>query len=134
MKTLRFCRHAIRRRISEMCVYHPGTGIVVDNVEVDDKSSLELLYECLINITIAYIQEGRRRKEGAMSRLEMTYVLTPEFYACEDPRKYIEEHRETNDHSLIMHCLENYHQMEYSKYRLQILSILLAVNNFRNVF
>lgn len=134
MKTLRLCRKFIRRRLSDMCAYHEGTGVVIDNVEIRDEDSLDILYECLINVVIAYIKHGRQRKEGAMSRLEFEYMFTPQFYLSEDPQKYLEEHRETNDHRLIMHCLDNYERMEYARYRLQIVSIFMTINNFRNMF
>ena len=68
-----------------------------------------------------YIKRGRDKGEGKMSRLEQMYMFTPGFYIADDPRKYLEEHRETNDHGLIMFCLENYEQMEYATHRLQIM-------------
>jgi hypothetical protein len=117
-----------------MCARHKGTGVVIDHVHVEDEDNLNLLYECLINIAIRYIIEGRKKREGSVSRLEKKYIFTPGFYLAEDPRKYLEEHRETNDNGLIMFCLENYEQMEYARYRLQIVTILMAINNFRDMF
>jgi hypothetical protein len=134
MKTLRFVKRFIRERLSDMCARHEGTGIVVDTVDVEEEDNLHLLYECIINSVIMYIKRGRAKGEGKMSRLEQRYMFTPGFYIADDPRKYLEEHRETNDHGLIMFCLENYEQMEYASHRLQIMCTLVAINNFRNMF
>lgn len=86
------------------------------------------LLECLIEVACDYIEWGRHRRDGkVMSRLERRYMFTPDFYSCEDPREWLEAHRESNDHNLIMFVLENYKDMESKKHEDKIIYILGAL-------
>ena len=106
-----------------------GRPFVVDeNPTVWSESTREKLMECLIETTCDYIEWGRHgRDDKVMSRLERRYMFTPDFYTCDNPRQWLEEHRDSNDHDLILFVLENYRDMESMRYRDKITYILGAL-------
>jgi len=86
--------------------------------------------ECLIETACDYIEWGRHRRDGkVMSKLERTYMFTPDFYTCDDPRAWFEEHRTSDDHGLIMFVLENYGSMEARVYKDKITYIIGALTH-----
>lgn len=106
-----------------------GQPIVVDeNQTVWEDSIQDKLVECLIEVACDYIEWGRHRRDGkVMSRLERQYMFTADFYACDDPRAWLEAHREPHDHNLIMYVLEHHEVMESKPHRKQIIHIINAI-------
>lgn len=108
-----------------------GRSLIVDEnptvwkLSIDDK-----LVECLIEVVCDYIEWGRHRRDGkVMSRLERQYMFTPDFYSSENPREWLEAHRKSDDHDLIMYVLEHYGDMESKVHRDKIAYILCALTH-----
>jgi hypothetical protein len=94
-----------------------GHGVRVDDDTVTwgtpKNSWMEMAREefldAIVYVTADYIRKGR---EDTMSKMEIDYMYTPEFEECEDPRKYLEEHRKEDDNDLILYILEHKEKME----------------------
>lgn len=94
-----------------------GHGVRVDDDTVTwgtpKNSWMEMAREefldAIVYVTADYIRKGR---EDRMSKMEIDYMYTPEFENCEDPQKYLEEHRKEDDNELILYILENKINME----------------------
>lgn len=114
----------VRARLREL--EFRGRPIVVDeNPTVWTVSVHDKLIECLIEIACDYIEWGRHGRDGrVMSRLEKNYMFTMDFYTCENPREWLEAHREPHDHNLIMYVLEHYEDMESKAHTMKITHIL----------
>jgi len=109
-----FHREEISTKLKELDFR--GRSIIVDEDPTHWRQSIhDKLIECLIEIACDYIEWGRHRRDGkVMSKLEKRYMFTVDFYTCENPREWLEEHREPNDHKLILYVLEHYEDMESS--------------------
>lgn len=110
-----------------------GRSLVVDeNPTVWQESTHDKLVECLIEVACDYIEWGRHRRDGkVMSRLERRYMFTPDFYACEDPRAWLEAHRTSDEHELILYVLEHYKFMESHVHADKMTFILCALTRDR---
>jgi hypothetical protein len=109
-----FHREAISTRLKELDIR--GRSIIVDENPTEwQKSTHDKLIECLIEIACDYIEWGRHRRDGkVMSKLEKRYMFTEDFYTCDNPRAWLEAHRTSDDHELILYVLEHYEHMESS--------------------
>ena len=81
------------------------------------------IVKTLFYVISEYIEEERAMGEYGMGNLEKTYLCTEDFVNAEDEKKWLEEHRETEDIGLMMHVYDNYYMMKPSKYRMMILYI-----------
>jgi len=77
----------------------------------------------IIYVIADYIRHGRE-SERLMSYLEFRYMYTHEFVHSEDPRKWLEEHRDVDDNGLILFILKRVHRIESIKHRYLLKSLL----------
>ena len=127
----KYVRRKILTRLKELELR--GRPLVVDeNQTVWQQSIHDKLVECLIETACDYIEWGRHRRDGkVMSRLERAYMFTPDFYASEDPRAWLEAHRTSDEHELILYVLEHYEFMESGVHSDKITYILGALTHDR---
>ena len=93
-----------------------GHGVRVDDDTVTwgtpKNSWMEMAREefldAIVYVTADYIRKGREYSDKLMSQMEIEYMYTPEFEKCEDPKKFLEENRKSDDNDLILYILEFY--------------------------
>jgi hypothetical protein len=73
----------------------------------------------IIYVACDYIREGRQNtnEPGLMSKLEFRYSYSADFQEAEDPKKWLEEHREKDDNNLIMYVIRNRKSVESYKHK-----------------
>lgn len=107
------------------------TGVVVDESTQEDSlvAAKRHLVDALIHTAEAYIAWGRGDIPGKFSKLELEYMegrLPADFddRTEEEQWAWLDENRETDDHGLILHVINNHEKMELKRYKLQTFYIL----------
>ena len=118
---------AFRRRDK----HRTDAGIVIDNDEegVHLTRAREHLVDALIDTAAAFIKWGRENRVEGFSKAERNYMfgrLPDEFdeMSEDEQTQWLRDHREANDHGLIIHVINNYETIDYKRYRLQMFYIL----------
>lgn len=118
---------AFRRRDK----HRTDAGIVVDHDEesVHLTRAREHLVDALIDTAAAFIKWGRDNKVEGFSKVEKNYMfgrLPDDFDEMSETEQtqWLKDHREANEHGLIIHVINNYETIDYKRYRLQIFYIL----------
>jgi hypothetical protein len=125
---------AFRRRDG----HRPSAGLVIDddNEDVHLEKARQHMVDALIDTAAAFIKWGRENKAQGFSTVEKDYMfgrLPDDFDEMSDAEqtRWLKDHREANDHGLIIHVINNYETINYKRYRLQIFYILntLAISD-----
>jgi len=94
------------------------------------------MVDALIDTAAAFIKWGRENEAQGFSTVEKDYMfgrLPDDFDEMSDAEqtRWLKDHREANDHGLIIHVINNYETINYKRYRLQIFYILntLAISD-----
>jgi hypothetical protein len=118
---------AFRRRDGN----HATAGINIDEKEeeVHLAAAREHMVDALIDTAAAFIRWGRDTKAQGFSNVERDYMygrLPDDFDEMSDAeqKQWLDDNREVNDHGLILHVLNNYENIDFKRYRLQIFYIL----------
>ncbi len=91
-------------------------NIIIDELEHNNNNYiLSSVIDGIYYTLIDYIQLERRKH--IIGHLELEYTYTENFHHSEDPRKYLEEHREYDDIGLMMHVYDNFNKMNSNKHR-----------------
>jgi hypothetical protein len=91
-------------------------GIIIDELEYNnDRCILSTVIDSIYYTIIDYIK--LERKIYTVGKLELEYTYTDSFHNCEDPKQYLEKHRELDDIGLMMYVYDNYNRMNSSKHR-----------------
>jgi len=108
-----------------------GHGVCVDHDTTTwgtkENSWMEMAREEFLDAVIYVIADYIRKHrvpDGNMCDLELRYMWTPGFEEAEDPRKWLEDHREDDDNGLIQYILKNRNEMEPCRHKVLIYTLL----------
>jgi len=108
-----------------------GHGVRVDDDTTTwgtkENSWMEMAREEFLDAVIYVIADYIRKHrgpDGTMSDLEVGYMWKPGFDEAEDPKKWLEDHREDDDNGLIQYILENWKEMEPCRHKTMICTLL----------
>ena len=108
-----------------------GHGVRVDDDTTSwgtkENSWMEMAKEEFLDAVVYVIADYIRKHrgpDGSMSDLEVGYMWKPGFDEAEDPRKWLEEHREEDDNGLIEYILENWKEMEPCRHKTLLCTLL----------
>ena len=108
-----------------------GHGVRVDDDTTTwgtkENSWMEMAREEFLDAVIYVIADYIRKHrgpDGTMCDLEVGYLWKPGFDEAEDPKKWLEEHREDDDNGLIEYILDNWKEMEPCRHKTLLCTLL----------
>jgi len=108
-----------------------GHGVCVDDDTTSwgtkENSWMEMAREEFLDAVVYVIADyirNHRGPGGSMNDLEVGYMWKPSFDEADDPRRWLEEHREEDDNGLIEYILENWKEMEPCKHKTLLCTLL----------
>ena len=108
-----------------------GHGVRVDDDTTtwgtNENSWMEMAREEFLDAVIYVIADYIRKHrgpDGTMCDLEVSYMCKPGFDEADDPKKWLEEHREDDDNGLIEYILVHWKEMEPCRHKVLICTLL----------
>lgn len=80
----------------------------------------EEFLDAVIYVIADYIRGHRGPDGGNLCRMEIDYMWKPDFEEAEDPKKWLEDHREDDDNGLILYILKMWRGMEPCRHKILI--------------
>ena len=99
-------------------------GFIIDYKDRWNTYILSSIIDSIFYTLADYIKLERRGESG-MGHLEIEYYCTDDFINTENPKAYLEEHRDPDDKGLMIFIYDNMHKMNPGPHR----RILLYLTN-----